>query len=364
MSDSYTLINVDQKQHPALIDFLNEVLPFAYDKNVFDWEYDHDKKVFCYIENEEGDVVGVQGMIPFELHVGKQLMLSAKSETSYLAQSTQGKGLFKRLYQKTLDDARANGIDHVWGFTSLGPVWKKLGFEVQNECLFQYHIQLRRRNFFGTSGDPNKNVIKELAKYLLAFQKQFKTRVQLNSELKKSQPDFSTFLLRDSLQKDQDLLDLYTAIRECSPALIHLKMNTYFLQKRITLNPFVRYTKRFLYDKAGRLLGYFILAMKDGVDSAFISDLTVLDKKHKAGLVALALKEIRQHPEIKSVKLFGNYLNEEIMHTMNCLASYGHSSYDTQMYIVSKTLGDVDHCANFSDWYINGLWTEGISQWR
>lgn len=362
MLDSYTLINVDHKLHPALFDFLNEVLPFAYDKKVFDWEYDHDKKVFCYIENEEGEVVGVQGMIPFELHVGDQLMLSAKSETSYLAQSTQGKGLFKKLYQKTLDDAHTNGINHVWGFTSLGPVWKKLGFEVQNTSLFQYHIQMRKRNFFGTSGDPNKNIIKELAKYLLAFQKQLKTNLQLKRELKKSQADFSPFVLRDSLQKEQDLLDLYTALRERYPNLIHLKMNTYFLKKRIDLNPFVHYTKRFLYNKAGLLLGYFILALKDGIDSAFISDLTVIDQKHKAGLLALALKEIRQHPEIKSVKLFGNYLNEEIMHTMNCLAIYGHSSYDTQMYIVSKTLGEVDHCANFSDWYINGLWTEGISQ--
>ena len=165
MDEIYHIRNIDEKLNPKLLPFLNEVLPFEYTEKIFSWEYDHAKKVFCYIEDANSNVVGVQGMIPIELNINSACSLTAKSETSYLDKSTQGKGLFKKLYFKTIEDSKKKGITHIWGFTSLGVVWKKLGFTVQNECLHQYTVQLRNRNFFGTSGDPNKNIIKELAKY-------------------------------------------------------------------------------------------------------------------------------------------------------------------------------------------------------
>ncbi|MFT4679114.1 MAG: GNAT superfamily N-acetyltransferase [Flavobacteriales bacterium] len=351
-----TIKSCDQEINPDLFKFLDEYLPFRYDSKVFEWEYGHADKVFCYLESLDGKVLGAQGMIPIKLHCGSQLLSTAKSETSYLAAEAQGQGLFSKLYKKTLEHTQEKGLELIWGFTSLGPVWKKLGFHVQNDCLLNCEVQLRPSTL-------PKEFLK-LRRWLGYFKSALlavKT-AQANKRMT-SGINSITYTYSESTLSTKDIQSVHEKIQKDNPQLVALDMNEEFFEQRITKNPFIDYAFGSINDSQGQMLGYYILATKPGAQSAYLSDVSAVNNEVKQQLISQAITKAKADG-CRTLKLFGNRLNPLMKQTLDLLDQFGTRKMDSGMYLVVKPLSDEQVAAkhNFDNWYINGLWTEGITQ--
>ena len=71
----------------------------------------------------------------------KESYKTAKSETSYLSDKHQGRGLFKKLYHDLMIKSKQENFDFVWGFTKLGELWGKLGFNVVEGYLYDKNME-------------------------------------------------------------------------------------------------------------------------------------------------------------------------------------------------------------------------------
>lgn len=354
---SPTIKSCDQEINPDLFLFLDEHLPFRYDASVFAWEYGHADKVFCYLESEEGKVLGAQGMIPIKLSSGSHLMWTAKSETSYLAAEAQGQGLFSKLYKKTIEQTQEKGLELIWGFTSLGPVWKRLGFHVQNDCLLNCEVQLKASTLPKEFLKPRR-WLGYMKSALLAI------KTAQSSKRMATGIDSNAYTYSESSISAKDIQSVLEKIQQVNPQLIAIHMNAEFFEQRITNNPFIDYVFGSISDAQGQMLGYYILAAKPGAQSAYLSDVTALSKEVKQQLISQAIIKAKALEGCRTLKLFGNRLNPLMQETFDLLDQFGTRKMDSGMYLVVKPLSNEQVAAkhNFDNWYINGLWTEGITQ--
>ncbi|TNE54028.1 MAG: GNAT family N-acetyltransferase [Bacteroidetes bacterium] len=361
---TYQLRGTKQAENQEIVSFLDRVLPFPYDQRVFSWEYDHPNMIFCTVEGPNQEVLGSQGMIPHAIHSAGGIFLSAKSETSYLDQQLQGKGLFKKLYTLAVDECREKGIKHIWGFTALGPVWEKLGFQVQNECIEQYVIQLRVRDINQDQTPGLASKVKGFSKMLASLWLSSKSK-RTQKRIQASYQHFERELnIREELASESQMKNLYKRIREQYPQLVHLEMDEYFMQNRIHENPFVQYRFRSVYDQDKNLQGYYVLAHQEGKHYAFLSDITAAKPEIKNWLIAKACEEARGIQEIKTLQIQGNGLNQLNREAFDCFQQFGALKYMNRVYIVSLVLDQTlnEEFNDFKNWYINGLWTEGVKQ--
>lgn len=357
--EGFKIQSTKNELNPDLFNFLDHVLPFTYNSDIFRWEYGHEDKVFCYIEDANEKVVGAQGMIPILVNTGNNIALSAKSETSYLGESTRGKGLFRQLYSAVIEESKENGIEFIWGFTALGPVWKKLGFHVKNECLVNCSVQVRPLTFTAKTLKPRAflGFIKSWA----LSNKTKRVNRRSKSRLKESPEHWH---IQDKPFNSNDIRSLHDQIRSNNPKLISLDMNESFIAYRIEENPFVDYETRYVYNEDRQLLGYYYLSINMERGIVFISDLTALNTDVKEYLISEAVSKAISTKGIRTLRMFGNVLNPLIAESFQILERHGARSYDSEMYIVLLPLKgeSQESLQQFNNWYINGLWTEGISQ--
>ena len=82
------------------------------------------------LAEDGGRVVGTQAMIPIPMIDGGGVFWTAKSEETLVDPAYRRCGLFFRMYQRLLCDAKEQGIVSVWGFTWASRVLESLlGFE-------------------------------------------------------------------------------------------------------------------------------------------------------------------------------------------------------------------------------------------
>lgn len=367
MEEEYKIKSIESVVHSALFRFLNDVLPFEYNAEIYRWEYSHSQKIFCYIEHTNNKVVGVQGMIPIELRFQSEQLLSAKSETSYLDKSTQGKGLFKKLYNTVIEETKGKEIALIWGFTVLGGLWEKLGFTVKNECLITYSLDMKVNYHSYVQSLPKTNLVKKRISYTKYLYKSYKKSQAFKLNTKQVEKQYGNLIIENKLIRPEDMDELYRSIQD--DKMINIQMNQEFINNRISQNPFVNYSSCYIYDENKKLLGYYFLAKnKDSKhgETVFISDVTGINYGIKSLLINLAIKGAKADSSVNKINLFGNSLNPEIKESQEILESYGATKKDSGMYIVYLPLkigeDKLSDSYDFSNWYINGLWTEGVKQ--
>lgn len=355
----YNLKTTTDELNPDLFNFLEEVLPYRYDEEIFKWEYGHPDKVFGYIEDLNGKVIGALGMIPIYLTTKTNLVLTAKAETGYLAASAQGQGLFRKLNTKVVDKARENGIELIWGFTALGPAFKKIGYTTKNEFLYYSTLQIRPSSISIKLIKPSNFV-----KYVRSFIDSHKANRFHNKTKSHIKETFKGVYVEERLKEPDDIRFFCKRLKDENRDIISIEMNRDYLSYRIDKNPFIKYKTSFVYDKEKKLLGYYFLSIKEDQGRAYISDVTALDRNVKEVLISLAITEVIKNRRIKSIKMFGNLLNPLIAETFDILDQYGANKKDSELYLVLLVLNDkgTQIFEKLENWYINGLWTQGITQ--
>lgn len=355
----YNIKFTKDKLNPDLFNFLDRVLPYRYDEEIFKWEYGHPEKVFGYIEDSNEKVVGTLGMIPIYLATKINLVLTAKAETGYLAASAQRQGLFRKLNTHVVDEARKNRIELIWGFTVSGPIFKKIDYITKNEFLFYSTLQIRLNSISIKLIKPS-NFIKYVRSFIDSLKTNkfhYKTKSRINETLK-------GMLVEERLNDPDDIHVLYKRIRDENGDIVTIDMNRDYLSYRIDKNPFLKYKTYFVYDKNKNLLGYCFLTINEEKGRAFITDVTALDRNMKEVLISIAIAEVMKNRRIKLIKMLGNILNPSIAEAFGILDQYGAIKNDSGLYLVLVPLNDKASqiIEKLENWYINGLWTQGVTQ--
>ena len=344
--EKYKYQAVENDVTPEVISFLDEVLPFPYSKSTFEWEYSHPKKVFWTAHDQNNVVVGSQGMIPIVLNYKGDSILSAKSETSYLSESAKGQGVFKTLYQKVVEETFNNDIDMIWGLTSLGGLWQKLGFKAIDNCLIESTLPLRANKYYRQRLEGNS--LKKQLKTLRWFLKS--TIVRLMTGQSGKELNIYTKI------RDEKDLEHYHNQSKSKITEVNIVLSKAYVDYRINRNPFLQYEFLFSYGKNDQLNGYAIYSISDNV-----ANLVAIEGENttiKKSIINKLIKALIKKKSVYKINVFGNKQHQDMKVSFDILKKYGAMESDTGLYFVFKdqNQGDLD----IRLWNINGLWTEGI----
>ncbi len=339
-----------------IVFFLNNALPFNYSESTFLWEYGHERSIFGYIKDEHDTVIGTQGMIPIKLYAGANQIITAKSETSYLAPFAKGKGLFKKLYLNVLKETTNQEISMVWGFTALGELWKKLGFEVKENCLFTYSLSISPKKNYYLSKNTKDNRTISVLRYFKAIRDSKFLNFRLNKSTSKNKFLAKELQFRSELINENDIEIYFKKLRSQNTKLIHIDLSKAYLNYRIKTNPFLKYTAVYLYNSRQEMLGFYIFSVKEKI--ANMVEFNGVSTEIKEVLLAHIVKEVKKLHVVR-LNFFGNKTNYLVKDSFDLLGQYGATSFDSEMSIVVRNNEGTN--VDFENWYINGLWTEGIN---
>ncbi len=82
------------------------------------------------LEKEGNKIVGTQSAIPIMLTNGKEKVLTAKSEDTFVDPAYRGQKLFDKMYDLLFSECVKAGIKYIWGFTYARKPFEKIGFTV------------------------------------------------------------------------------------------------------------------------------------------------------------------------------------------------------------------------------------------
>jgi hypothetical protein len=333
--------------------FLEKNLPYPFSRDFFNWQYNRDGAIFYYIEEEaEKEVVGVNGLIPYVLTSENGSCKTAKSETSYLSSNHQGQGLFKKLYHDLMIKSKQEGFDFVWGFTKLGKLWSKLGFNVAEGYLFETTIVVNPTYRAQKIKFSNENKIKSCLRFFLNKYKQIYLKLFL-----------SFFVEKNKISVKSDFFDynklkiFYQKLKEKNPQLLFFELNKHEVEEVLLKNPKLKYHFLTFYE-GYKMIGYLIYTEKNL--SINITDIQFIENFHLEKILISFFKKLNDN--IYDISYFGNYQNEKSVLIFNFFKKLNSSNSFSEMKIVYKINSEKINSTllNLNNWYINSLWTESI----
>ena len=359
--NNYKIQKLDKNQTKEnVITFLDNVLPYNFKKEGFDWQYGHKDSIFYTIIDDNNKVLGTNGIIYFNFNFKDKNLLCGKSETSYLDNSIQGKGLFKELYIEMLNDAKKNNYHLIWGFTSLGEVWRKLGFLTQNDFLFEINILLNNKLKFQKEIFKSDSFFKSGIRFLINFSRIIKLKSKLKRFNFKSN---GKIFQKSNVNHKDDIPDLFKKIKLSQSNLININFDTDYFENNLDLNPYIKFDKRFYYDEDNILIGFAIININNFIVEIY--DITAIDKKMMSYIMNIIILEFKSNQNFYSIKFFGNYKNFLIKQVFDEMEEYNGKIIKSDMFIVYKKMNDFQNeniFQNFENWYINSLWTECVQR--
>lgn len=212
------------------------------------WEYvEHlpGRSVFL-AARENGRVVGTQGMIPINLRVGGEVILTGKSEHSLVDPALRGRGLWRRLYRRALDTCREHGMAVVWGFTPVAEARRglaALGFslhDVLDEAIAVIDVAAAARVIRGSAASRLSKLFATLGLPFLA------ARGFVCRRLHRSRND--GMRLTSELLLPDDLTRFNERRARAYPGAVRLELDDEYMQWRLHRHPLRRLRSRFLYE--------------------------------------------------------------------------------------------------------------------
>jgi len=347
------LKNLDAAQNVEVINYLNKVLGHQVNEQVWNWEFNTNKNTVFTLLKDEKKIIATQSMLPINLSIDGKTYSTAKSESSYLEADYRGKKLFEKLYAFAIENTVNKGSVAVWGFTPAVKAWKNnFQFNV-HEGLIKY-IEVQTKYYSFSTAQKNSNnffnvLLKYAGKNCITIISKVKLHIYLS--IKK------TINVYDELINKSDLLELYNNLREDNKGLINIEMSEAYFDWRITQNIAINYSTKFFYE-SNKIVGYTVYAINN--DRIMIADLTYKN--------IVALKYIIKYlsgvkGEFTRLYYWGNdncSLNANIFKTFEKIG--GKVKEDKSRNFIYKTFGNQDlrSLTNLTNWYINGLWTEGF----
>jgi GNAT superfamily N-acetyltransferase len=367
MSHNYQLVDNDNVMHPIdfllaneavsgdMVEFHNSYYNDGRTKDNWKWEYSTympSKSVFVYAK-DGNKIIATQGMLPFYLTAGENVILSGKSENTLMLPSYRGTGIMKKVYDYATIVCIENGIECLWGFTDAIEAFHKFGFNsypviqtlmkhgnpwIDISYRLKIKMPLYKRlgsiiKLLGLSCRYNKTLNKPL------MQKETELEVVKGT-------DFNLNLLED----------LHCRIKYLHQNMIGIKYDQKYFRWRVREHPFINYEGYQIFSK-GQLRGYAIVALYNGIAS--ISDILSED----VCTTDLLLSEIMKDYSLKAGRFqyLGNSANSIDQSIILQLKRWGFVIYSKTNFVIKSLRNDKDIFHNIEKWHVNGLWTEGFN---
>ena len=314
--------------------------------------YEPSKAVFTTLE-QDGGLLGTQGMMPFYLKAGTDMVLTAKSENSLIRPEFRGGPAMQDLYAYTVELCRQNGFSFIWTFSTAVKAFSRWGFTIlpgQREFIKKGGCRARA-SFILSSDMPAWRKAASAAKLVVDC-----LRGSAGSRDLDAAPHEKDYALARQEMTAPVLADFYAELSQRHPDLICLHFDEKFISWRIHGHPFLKY-QHFQVIKNQRLLAYAMVAFHENI--VRISDLTSLDDRATDILLRAIIREY--FPQAIRFTVLVNPANLLAQKTIEVLAKYGFAAGQAD-YFVLRDLGSGgnDGLADASIWHTNGLWTEGF----
>ena len=211
------------------------------------WEYVAHlpgKSVFL-AARERDRVVGTQGMIPINLRVGGEVVLTGKSEHSLIEPAFRGHGLWRRLYRQALGVCSEHGMAAVWGFTPVAEACRGLAalgfsqYDVLDEAVTILSVTAAARVVWGSAEPPWFKAILTLGLPFLAA-RQRAARWFCRRE-------GGEFEFRAEPRAPDDFARFNERLAHAAPGVVRLELSGEYLEWRLHRHPLRRLRIRLLY---------------------------------------------------------------------------------------------------------------------
>ena len=320
------------------------------------WEYKEnnpDSFVFTIIKDEK-QIIATQGMIPIYIYVRGRRLLSGKSESTLLHPKYRGGGLFQNLYEFAVSLCKAKGMKCIWGYTSAVKAFRRFQFRIYEDVMYASVSILDLRCALAGVHEQNIDMMKKVVRSLALFLSWLYAsmlRVTCRSSSR-------GLLVRERLADQQDIANLYERLENRCPDLIHISLGERYLRWRIYNHPIFKYRTYFVYEND--LLRAYAFVNTHDRRMAYLTDLTFESVNAGKFLLQRVLNEMRAEA-IGAVTFWGNKRNPIIKRTFKLLQGFGFLRRRTSMHFVLRNLsfGDEESLLDVTNWYMNGLWTEG-----
>jgi GNAT superfamily N-acetyltransferase len=320
------------------------------------WEYKGnypDSFVFTIIKDEE-QIIATQGMIPIYIYVRGKRLLSGKSENTLLHPKYRGGGLFQDLYEFAASLCKAKGMKCIWGYTSAVKAFRRFRFRTFEHVMHASVSILSLRCALSGVYEQNIDMMRKAVKSLALFLS------WLYASMLRATcwPSARGLLVRERLADQQDIDNLYERLGNRCPDLIHISLDERYLRWRIYNHPIFKYRTYFVYEND--LLRAYAFVNTHNRRMAYLTDFTFESVNAGKFLLQRALSEMRAEG-IEAVTFWGNKRNPTIERTFKLLQRFGFRRKETAMHFVLRNLsfGDEESLLDVTNWYMNGLWTEG-----
>jgi hypothetical protein len=341
---------------PLVLDLYINVIKDPREFKHFNWQY------FSYTEfnhvftllRDKDQLIGLQGMLPIPLYCNGKNIYSGKSENSFLAKNYRGKKLFELLYNFALNDCKKKGMIFVHGFTSAIYVWRnKLNFVVDEGAIKQTWLIVNTKRFWQLNLQSNGNIILNVGKTLFHLIKHF---CRINYQ---NRPNLSGYSLEDELKNSNDIEIFQNKFTQNNPDTYFIQLTVDFYKWRILENPFVKYKKYYFY-QGESLEGIAILAEQTGGRwhlSEFSTNNHTIEKQFLSYIIK-DLKKINC-----SILLYTANSKHPVMkkHFFLFKSFSGGPLYIFLPFVLKNIKASGKETINMSNWYVNGLWTEGFN---
>jgi len=343
----------DSLNNSDVLHFIRSTSRPFFNQKIVNWQYSNEHSRLFYL-SKEGEICGTQGMIFHEListspNEDKKVILSSKSETTFVSDNLRGTGSFEILYERavqyTIDDKQT----FIWGFTALSKVWRnKLRFFVDETIIYESFLKI------GFENDGNRT-IKSLVKKTMSIFSLWIVMIKI-STIKlskivrfKEQKNISDILpkLQESLNHNSDTIELLFSQNYC--------------KWRLENNPNLEYKLFTIEDEYKNSNGYVIFTIDK--NHLRISDFNIIDPSCINEILIQIIK-IGRKEKVNKVTFFGNINNKTNKLIFDAFERLGgKKELNTKMNLVVKSNVLNVHITNneLKKWRITGLWTEGFT---
>ena len=324
------------------------------------WEYGSqypELSVFTIVKNDDGKIVGTQGMIPIYININGAVVLSGKSESSLLHPSCRGGDLFKKLYEYAMSLCEKKKMSCIWGFTTAVRVWRnKLGFSVFEDAICESRLILNLRKFISSILKSNTSLILKMRDSAMAIFL-FPNSVVKRYTHRIPRQAVENVSIEEKLRSINDISELYEHLRAETKNLIHLSQDEKYINWRVLRNPNVNYITLFAY-KNNSLEAYCYFSVNK--NEAHLVDFTFKDYQIADFLLKRVIQLCRER-NICCLYFLGNIRNSLIAKVFDLLRISGFSKRNSTPFVLKNTSHDNQQLLyDIRNWYVNGLWMEGF----
>jgi len=326
------------------------------------------------LAEDGGRVVGTQAIIPIAMIDGDGVYWTAKSEETLVDPAYRRCGLFHRMYQRLLCDAKEQGIVSVWGFTWASKLLESLlGFEAPARTrqvfrpLSTRGVRLLLDRYFGSNGQRRPKAVRLLGDGLCgAVATSASSIVSAVFSMTATSAGVRGLHLRTLTAPPERADELCAAfVRQWGGATIFRDAN--YLRWRFFENAFVRATLRAAYF-GDQLVGWIAYAL-DEDSIGYIVDAIVAtgdSDRRVAQAVARALVRdaVRRLQKAGALGIRAWHVNDHpfdkmLLHVLNRVGFYLISRGESM--VVYPRLGKTvqPSLRRFDNWFVSRAYTQG-----